>query len=134
MVPGMYQRFTLSQKRLDQSNVHGDTMHGTSGMPYLGTVHVYVRTYVHVYVRTYVKHTWFSVHMCALFRSESCDITLWQYKYVRTVLGGYAAVQHMWFSGQMCARFQSESCGITLSYRGTYTYPYVRTRCTYVRT
>ncbi len=22
------------------------------------------------------KHTWFSVHMCALFQSESCDITL----------------------------------------------------------
>jgi hypothetical protein len=34
---------------------------------YLGTI----RTMVHVYV-----HTWFSVHMCALFQSESSDITL----------------------------------------------------------
>jgi hypothetical protein len=48
-----------------------------------------VRTRVRKYVRTYCafapslnwlpcilpKHTWFSVHMCALFQSESCDIT-----------------------------------------------------------
>jgi hypothetical protein len=37
-----------------------------------------VLEYVHVYYwyeSTYV-HTWFSVHMCALFQSESCDITL----------------------------------------------------------
>jgi hypothetical protein len=57
-----------------------------------------VRTMVHVYytrVRTYVrtlnwlpcilpKHTWFSVHMCALFQSQSCDITLKVRTYVRT--------------------------------------------------
>ncbi len=48
-------------------------------------------TYVHMYVRTHVyrlpcilpKHTWFSVHMCALFQSESCDIT--SSKYARDV-------------------------------------------------
>ncbi len=32
-------------------------------------------TYHYLVVRTY-EHTWFSVHMCALFQSESCDITL----------------------------------------------------------
>jgi hypothetical protein len=31
------------------------------------------------------KHTWFSVHVCALFQSESCDITLYHGStYVRT--------------------------------------------------
>jgi hypothetical protein len=29
--------------------------------------------------RVYVEHTWFSAHMCALFQSDSCDITLYQW-------------------------------------------------------
>ncbi len=55
-------------------------------------VHVYVRTSTNWYVPVYApslnwlpcilpKHTWFSVHMCALFQSESCDIIS---TYVRT--------------------------------------------------
>jgi hypothetical protein len=40
---------------------------------YHGTYHVYVHVYCYV---PYVVHTWFSVHMCALFQSESCDIII----------------------------------------------------------
>ncbi len=66
---------TLSQKQLEIQVLE---YHGTIWyhlVPWYqwyvpnGTVHVYYQKWYHVVL-------WFSVHMCALFQSESCDITL----------------------------------------------------------
>jgi hypothetical protein len=63
------------------------------------------------------KHTWFSVHMCALFQSERCDITLW-YKYV-----------HGWVLEYVCTvnngtRVRTRTCMCTYSTDGSTCVPY----------
>ncbi len=102
--------------------------------------HVRTRTYVYVHVRTCTytctmrvrtrvrtcilpKHTWFSVHMCALFQSESCDKTLSYHGTSTYQVRTYACV---------CTRVRTPvlnytPCTVVPWYTCMYVHMYVRT-------
>jgi hypothetical protein len=92
------------------------------------------------------KHTWFSGHMCALFQSESCDITLlvryvrsipWyqMVRYPGTMVPWYLKYkQYPWYHGtSTMVRINGAYCTYTYTYSTrTIAIPYVRTVHVYV--